>query len=241
VITYGLVALLGWRQGYRLSLPGVAGLIVSIGITADSFIVYFERIRDEVRDGKGLGAAVEAAWLRARRTILISDGVSFLAAVVLWLLALGGVKGFAFTLGLTTVVDVLVVFLFTHPTVALLARTKFFGGGHKLSGFDAAHLGRAIVYTGRGTTRNQPRRGARPTAAARAGSDATADVRSDRQISVTEDAFVGAGAGTTRTGTTIAERRAAAERARRESLFTESGGGGSDAGGEDSRTGGKDA
>jgi preprotein translocase subunit SecD len=103
VITYSLVVLLGWRQGYRLSLPGVAGLIVSIGITADSFIVFFERVRDEVRDGRTLLAATEAAWLRARRTILISDGVSLLAAVVLWLLALGGVKGFAFPP--TTLVD----------------------------------------------------------------------------------------------------------------------------------------
>jgi len=234
VVTYGMVVLLGWRQGYRLSLPGVTGLIVAIGITADSFIVYFERIRDEVRDGRGLQAAVEAAWLRARRTILISDGVSFLAAVVLWALALGGVKGFAFTLGLTTVVDVMVVFLFTHPTVALLARTRFFGSGHRLSGFDPAHLGRAVTYTGRGTARNQPRRGERraATSADRSsggptrGGDATIDV------DVTEEAFVGAGSGgSARSGTTIAERRAAADRARREALLAEPGGSGDDGGG----------
>jgi preprotein translocase subunit SecD len=152
-ITYGLVVLLGWRQGYRLSLPGVAGLIVAIGITADSFIVFFERIRDEVREGRPLQPAVEAAWLRARRTILASDAVSFLAAIVLYVLAIGNVRGFAFTLGLTTLVDVLVVFMFTKPMVTLLSRTRFFGGGHRLSGFDAAHLGRAVTYVGRGRVR----------------------------------------------------------------------------------------
>jgi preprotein translocase subunit SecD len=153
VITYGFVLLLGWRQGYRLSLPGVAGLIVAIGITADSFIVYFERVRDEVREGRSLLVAVESAWERARRTILASDSVSFIAAVVLFVLAVGGVRGFAFTLGLTTVVDVVVVFLFTKPVVSLLARTKFFGGGHRLSGFDPVHLGRSVAYAGRGAVR----------------------------------------------------------------------------------------
>ena len=95
--------------------------------------------------------------MRARRTILASDAVSFLAAVVLYLLAVGGVRGFAFTLGLTTLIDVLVVFMFTHPMVALLARTKFFGGGHQLSGFDAEHLGRAVAYVGRGRVRTPAR------------------------------------------------------------------------------------
>jgi preprotein translocase subunit SecD len=88
---------------------------------------------------------------------VISDSVNFLAAIVLYVLAVGGVKGFAFTLGLTTLVDLLVVFLFTHPMVALLARTKFFGGGHKLSGFDAAHLGRDVAYKGRGRVRSTPK------------------------------------------------------------------------------------
>jgi preprotein translocase subunit SecD len=152
-ITYGFVLLLGWRQGFRLSLAGVTGLVVAIGITADSFIVYFERVRDEVREGRSLQAAVEAGWGRARRTILASDTVSFLAALVLYILAIGSVRGFAFTLGLTTIVDVVVVFLFTKPIVTLLARTKFFGGGHKLSGFDAAHLGRSVAYAGRGRVR----------------------------------------------------------------------------------------
>ncbi len=140
-ITYGAVVLLGWQIGFRLSLAGVAGLIVAIGIIADSFIVYFERLRDEVREGKPLRVAVETGWARARRTILAADFVSLLAAVVLYLLSVGGVRGFAFTLGLTTLIDIAVVFLFTKPLVALLARTKFFGGGHRLSGLDPAHLG----------------------------------------------------------------------------------------------------
>jgi len=145
VITYGFLLLLSWRQGYRLSLPGVAGLIVAIGITADSFIIFFERVRDEIRDGRSLEVAVERGWERARRTILASDAVSFLAAVVLYLLAVGGVRGFAFTLGLTTVIDLLVVFLFTKPLVTLLARTRFFAGGHRLSGFDPEHLGSVVA------------------------------------------------------------------------------------------------
>ncbi len=140
-ITYGAVVLLGWQIGFRLSLAGVAGLIVAIGIIADSFIVYFERLRDEVRDGKPLRVAVETGWARARRTILAADFVSLLAAVVLYLLSVGGVRGFAFTLGLTTLIDIAVVFLFTKPLVTLLARTKFFGGGHRLSGLDPSHLG----------------------------------------------------------------------------------------------------
>ena len=147
LITYLLIAILSWRQGYRLSLAGVAGLIVAIGITADSFIVYFERIRDELRDGKSLESSVEAGWKRAFRTILASDAVNFLAAAILFILAVGNVRGFALTLGLTTIVDLLVVSLFTHPMLQLLARTKFFGEGHRFSGLDPAALG--AVYRGR--------------------------------------------------------------------------------------------
>lgn len=149
-VTYGLITLLSWTQGYRLSLPGVAGLIVAIGITADSFIVYFERIRDELRDGRTLPAAVSQAWARAKRTILASDTVNFLAALVLYFLAVGGVRGFAFTLGLTTLVDLLVVFMLTHPLMVLLARTKFFGEGHRFSGLDPEQLGARTRYVGRG-------------------------------------------------------------------------------------------
>ena len=140
-VTYAMVLLLGKGVGFTLTLPGIAGLIVAIGITADSFIVFFERLRDEVREGKSLRLAVETGWVRARSTILAADAVSFLAALVLFIFAIGVVRGFAFALGLTTIIDVFVVFLFTKPVVSLLARTKFFGQGHKLSGFDAAHLG----------------------------------------------------------------------------------------------------
>jgi preprotein translocase subunit SecD len=147
VITYGIVNFLSWREGYRLSLAGVAGLIVAIGVTADSFIVYFERIRDELRDGRALDSAVEAGWKRAIRTVLASDTVNFLAAAVLFILAIGNVRGFALTLGLTTIVDVVVVSLFTHPMLQLFARTRFFGGGHVLSGLDPDALG--AIYRGR--------------------------------------------------------------------------------------------
>jgi preprotein translocase subunit SecD len=141
VITYALVVLLGNTQGLRLTLAGITGLIVSIGVTADSFIVYFERVRDEVREGRSLKAAVETGWGRARRTILAADAINFLAAVVLYILAAGGVRGFAFTLGLSTIVDIVVVFLFTHPMLTLLARTEFFGQGHRFSGLDPQRLG----------------------------------------------------------------------------------------------------
>jgi preprotein translocase subunit SecD len=155
VLTYGMVVLLGWQLGFRLSLAGIAGLIVAIGITADSFVVFFERLRDEVRDGRSLRVAVETGWRRARRTILAADFVSFLAASVLYLLSVGGVRGFAFTLGLTTLIDVFVVFLFTKPLVSLLVRTRFYGSGHKLSGLDAGHMGgpRRTLLTGAGRRR----------------------------------------------------------------------------------------
>jgi preprotein translocase subunit SecD len=141
VLTYQSVVLLGAFIDFRLSLAGIAGLIVAIGITADSFIVYFERLRDEVREGRSLRSAVERGWQRARRTILVADAVSFLAAAVLYLLSIGGVKGFAFTLGLTTLIDVVVVFLFTKPMVSWLVRFKFFSRGHPLSGLDPRRLG----------------------------------------------------------------------------------------------------
>jgi len=149
-MTYLVISLLSWGIGYRLSLAGVAGLIVAIGITADSFIVYFERVKDELREGRSLVAAVEHGWRRARRTILAADAVNFLAALVLYILAVGSVRGFAFTLGLTTLVDLVVVFMFTHPTLGLLARTKFFGDGHRFSGLDPKQLGRDVIYKGRG-------------------------------------------------------------------------------------------
>ena len=147
ILTYLVIALMSWRMGFRLSLAGVAGLIVAIGFTADSFIVYFERIRDELRDGKSLVGSVEAGWKRALRTVLAAKGVNLLSAIVLFVLAIGNVRGFALTLGITTVIDVLVVVLFTHPMLQLLATTQFFSSGHRLSGLDPHALG--AVYRGR--------------------------------------------------------------------------------------------
>jgi preprotein translocase subunit SecD len=140
ILTFFSVDLLSENAGFRLSLPHIIGLIVSIGITADSFIIYFERIRDELRAGKTLRLAVEVAWRRARRTIIVADAVTFIAAVVLYFLAVGGVAGFAFAMGLTTLIDLAVVFFFTKPLVALLARLKFYAKGHRLSGLEAERL-----------------------------------------------------------------------------------------------------
>ena len=152
-LTYLAIAILGWTENYRLSLAGVAGLIVAIGQTADSFIVYFERIRDELREGRGLVSAVENGWKRAKRTVLASKAVNLLAALVLYFVAVGNVRGFAFTLGLTAVADLIVVFMFTHPTLQLLARTRFFGEGHRFSGLDPKRLGAVPLYRGAGRLR----------------------------------------------------------------------------------------
>ncbi|MEU6787058.1 protein translocase subunit SecD [Nonomuraea angiospora] len=152
ILTYTAVVVLGHNANFRLSLPHIIGLVVSIGITADSFIVYFERIRDEMKEGhRTLRAAVEVAWVRARRTILIADAVMFIAAIVLYFLAVGGVAGFAFAMGLTTLIDIVVVFLFTKPFIALLARLKFFAKGHPLSGLDAERMSE-VGSSGRPTT-----------------------------------------------------------------------------------------
>lgn len=199
-LTYGVITLLSWTQGYRLSLPGVAGLIVAIGITADSFIVYFERIRDELREGRVLGAAVERGWDRAKRTILASDAVNLIAAVVLYFLAVGGVRGFAFTLGLTTIIDVIVVFMFTHPVMELLARTKFFADGHPASGLDPRRLGvPGTRYVGRGRVAMGRREDTEPGTPVSTGTDV--------QDTPVEREPVAAGVGAS--GMTIAERKAA--------------------------------
>jgi preprotein translocase subunit SecD len=141
LLTWAMVVLLGQSVGFALNLPGIAGAIVAIGVTADSFIVYFERIRDEVREGRGLRTAIETGWVRSRRTIMAADSVSLLSAVVLFVLSFGSIQGFAFTLGLTTLIDLAVVFFFTKPMMTLLGRTKFFGQGHRFSGFEAEHMG----------------------------------------------------------------------------------------------------
>jgi len=178
VLTYIVISILAWRLGFRLSLAGVAGLIVSIGFTADSFIVYFERIRDELRDGKSITSAVEDGWGRAKRTIYISKSINVLAAVVLYILADSTVKGFAFTLGLTTVIDVLIFVIFTHPVMQLLARTRFFGGGHKLSGLDPEALG--AVYRGRAQFRSVD------TSAGRAAKNSRARGEAERRQTIAE-------------------------------------------------------
>jgi preprotein translocase subunit SecD len=152
ILVYLIIAVLSWRQGYRLSLAGVTGLIVSIGVTVDSFIVFFERVRDEIREGRSLETAVENGWKRGIRTIIASNTVSFTAAVSLFLLTVGNVRGFAFTLGLTTLVNLIVVALFTYPFLRLLARAKFFSSGHPWSGFDSKQL-KASGYVGRGQFR----------------------------------------------------------------------------------------
>jgi preprotein translocase subunit SecD len=147
VMTYLVVALMSWRLDFRLSLAGVAGLIVAIGFTADSFIVYFERIRDELREGRSLVGAVDAGWKRAKRTIYAAKAVNLLSAIVLYVLAVGNVRGFALTLGVTTVIDVIVVLMFTHPVMRLLAETKFFSSGRPITGLDPTALG--AIYRGR--------------------------------------------------------------------------------------------
>ena len=142
-VTYSLVVLLGEAMGVALSLPGLAGVIVAIGVTADSFVIYFERVRDEAREGRSIRSAVETGWDKARRTIVVADAVSLLSAVILYILSVATVKGFAFMLGLTTLVDLALIFFFTKPLMSLLVRTSFFGTGKRFSGFEAAHLGLA--------------------------------------------------------------------------------------------------
>ena len=148
--TYLVIAALSATMGYRLSLAGVAGLIISIGITVDSFIIYFERVRDEVRQGRTLRTAIDEGWKHARRTILVSDAVNLVAAIVLYFLAVGGVQGFAFTLGVTTCVDLAIIIFFTHPFMEWIIRFRFFGEGHRLSGLDPEHLGATSSTYGKG-------------------------------------------------------------------------------------------
>ncbi|SDG45268.1 preprotein translocase subunit SecD [Lentzea fradiae] len=137
VVVFGVLVLLGRWIGFTLDLAGIAGFIIAIGITADSFIVFFERLKDEVREGRSFRSAVPRAWVRSRRTILSADAVSFIAAAVLYVIAVGQVKGFAFTLGMSTVLDLVVVFLVTHPLVALASKSKFLSNP-KFSGLGGA-------------------------------------------------------------------------------------------------------
>jgi len=171
VLTYGCLVVLGNQIGFTLTLAGIAGFIVAIGITADSFVVFFERIKDEVHDGRTFRVAVPRAWVRARRTILSADTVSFLAAAILYYFAAGDVRGFAFALGLSTILDLVVVFLFTHPLISLLSRSKAFGSA-RFTGLDSVRAGGVAgeVATPAAPARVKPsaRRGQDATAAARA-------------------------------------------------------------------------
>ena len=151
LLLYLIIVVLGENIGFTLTLAGIAGAIVAIGITADSFIIYFERLRDEIREGRSLRSAVENGWIRARRTIIISDVVSLIAALLLYIFAIGNVRGFAFALGLTTIVDLIVVFLFTKPIITLLANVRFFRDGHPLSGLDAHKVLRATGKNEKGS------------------------------------------------------------------------------------------
>ncbi len=148
-MSYLIISLLSWTMGYRLSMAGVLGIIISIGVTADSFIVYFERIRDEIRDGRTIASAVQHGWDRAKRTIVISDFVNLVAAVVLYMLTVGSVRGFAFTLGITTLLDLFVVTMFTFPLMTLIAKSNFFGQGKRGSGLDRVKLESKPRYRGR--------------------------------------------------------------------------------------------
>ena len=145
---------LGEAIGFTLTLAGIAGSIVAIGITADSFIVYFERIRDEVREGRSIRSAVESGWARARRTVVVADIVSLISAALLYFFAVGGVRGFAFALGITTIIDLIIVFLFTKPALTLLVKWNFFSSGHPLSGFSPKSIGLKGAYSKEPTSSN---------------------------------------------------------------------------------------
>jgi len=145
VITFEIFVVLGRLIGLTLTLAGIAGAIVSIGVTADSFIVYFERVRDELRIGTSLQLSLIRGWAKAKRTIWVADAVSLIAAFVLYFGTTGNVKGFAFTLGLTTFIDLFIVYFFTRPILTLLSKLEFFSKGHPLSGLSQSSLGTVSI------------------------------------------------------------------------------------------------
>ncbi|HVV31557.1 MAG TPA: protein translocase subunit SecD [Mycobacteriales bacterium] len=149
LLVYACVTLLGQLIGFTLTLAGVAGLIIAIGITADSFVVFFERLKDEIHEGRSPRQAVEYGWVRARRTIYSADTVSFLAALILYEVSIGSVKGFAFTLGLSTLLDLFVVILFTKPLMSILIRYRLFSTS-KWSGLASIHRGPVDTSGARG-------------------------------------------------------------------------------------------
>jgi preprotein translocase subunit SecD len=126
LLTFGMLVLLGRQIGFTVTLAGIAGFIVSLGVAADSFVIYFERLKDEIREGRTPRSAIPRAWVRARRTIITANAVTILAAVILYAVGVGSVRGFAFSLGLATSLDLLIVFLFRHPIMTMLARTPAF-------------------------------------------------------------------------------------------------------------------
>ena len=175
VLTYAMLVILASQIGFTLDLAGIAGFIVALGITADSFVVFFERIKDEVHEGRSLRVAVPRAWVRARRTILSADTVSFLAAAILYYFASADVRGFAFTLGMSTILDLVVVFLFTHPIVSLLSRSRAFGSP-RFTGLSNVRAGgivrteddpeaRRAARAARSAGRRRPGRGGAPVGA----------------------------------------------------------------------------
>jgi preprotein translocase subunit SecD len=125
-LLYTIISFLGVSQGLALTLSGVTGIIVSIGVTVDSYVVYFERLKDEVKAGRTLRTSTDRAFKRAFRTVLAANFTAFLGAAILWWLTVGSVRGFAFFLGLSTLLDVIVAWAFTHPVVVLLSRNRFF-------------------------------------------------------------------------------------------------------------------
>jgi preprotein translocase subunit SecD len=178
LLTYAMLVILSKQIGYTLDLAGIAGFIVALGITADSFVVFFERIKDEVHEGRSVRVAVPRAWVRARRTILSADTVSFLAAAILYYFASADVKGFAFTLGMSTILDLVVVFLFTHPMVSLLSRFPAFGS-KRFTGLSAVRVGGIAITDDEPASSRRPRR-ARPA-------DAPAAEREPGAVAVLDD------------------------------------------------------
>ena len=170
-MTYAMLVILGKQIGFTLTLAGIAGFIVAVGITADSFVVFFERIKDEVHEGRTARVAIPRAWVRARRTILSADAVSFLAAATLYYFAAGDVRGFAFTLGLSTVLDLVVVFLFTHPIVSLFSRSAAFGSA-RFTGLNHVRVGGIASYRN-STGRTSSTRAAGASRSARVGGAGT--------------------------------------------------------------------
>jgi preprotein translocase subunit SecD len=173
-LTYAMLVILGIHLGFTLDLSGIAGFIVALGITADSFVVFFERIKDEVHEGRSFRVAVPRAWVRARRTILSADTVSFLAAAILYYFASAEVKGFAFTLGLSTILDLVVVFLFTHPMISLLARSRAFGSP-RFTGLNSLRAGVTPLADEPATRQPRTRRSGATAAPAGGGSFAPPD------------------------------------------------------------------